>query len=316
MKPFKKATRWTGLAVILTALAVLHPITLTAQEAEDYAQQLAKGYELLEIKEHSAAIQAFRRANDLAGGTSVDALLGIAGACYQEKRYSEAIEAARELLALTENKGVLKEANDLLGRSLLGLPGRETADLEEAERAFRKVIELGGGGEAAPRLSLAIALRELGRAVEALATLEDLVSSDRTGPSAERARALEREIRGELEREIRASLTRQVAPEALGEPLQVGEEVTPPVKIYAPRPHYSAEAEKNGVQGVVIVQAIIDRKGRVGDVRVLQGLPYGLSEAAVKVVKQSRFKPATLHGEPVDVYYNLTVNFRLEARRR
>lgn len=318
MSPLTKATRWTTpLPAILIALAVFHPVPLVAQGAEDDAQLLAQGYELLEREEYASAIQAFQRANELAGGTSVDALLGIAGACYQEQRYSEAIAAARALIALTENKRVLKEANDLLGRSLLGLRDRDTADLEEAERAFRAAIELDEGDEASPRLSLAIALRELSRAVEALAILEEVLRAHPTGPSADRARALDREIRDELDREIRAALTRQiVGPEALGQPLQVVDGVTPPVKMFTPRPRYPAEAKRNGVQGTVIVQAIIDKKGRVDVVKVLQGLPHGLSEAAVEAVKKWRFKPAKYYGEPVDVYYNLVVNFRLDPGRR
>jgi protein TonB len=38
----------------------------------------------------------------------------------------------------------------------------------------------------------------------------------------------------------------------------------------------------------------------------------GLEEAAVDAIKQWRFKPATLNGRPVTVYYNLTVNFKLQ----
>ncbi len=38
----------------------------------------------------------------------------------------------------------------------------------------------------------------------------------------------------------------------------------------------------------------------------------GLSEEAVKAIKSWKFKAATLNGKPVDVYYNLTVNFRLQ----
>ncbi len=38
----------------------------------------------------------------------------------------------------------------------------------------------------------------------------------------------------------------------------------------------------------------------------------GLHEEAVKAIQQWKFRPATLNGEPVAVYYNLTVNFRLE----
>jgi protein TonB len=38
----------------------------------------------------------------------------------------------------------------------------------------------------------------------------------------------------------------------------------------------------------------------------------GLDQAAVEAVRTWRFRPATLNGRPVDVYYNLTVNFRLQ----
>jgi len=66
------------------------------------------------------------------------------------------------------------------------------------------------------------------------------------------------------------------------------------------------------IQGVVILQAIVDSLGNVGYVKVLKGLPEGLTESAVQVVQEWRYEPATLHGEPVPVYINLTVNFSLQ----
>jgi protein TonB len=63
---------------------------------------------------------------------------------------------------------------------------------------------------------------------------------------------------------------------------------------------------------VVIVQAIIDKQGTVTDVKVLKPLPMGLDKAAADAVAKWKFKPATLNGKPVDVYYNLTVNFTLQ----
>lgn len=94
--------------------------------------------------------------------------------------------------------------------------------------------------------------------------------------------------------------------------LHVTGDIKKPIKIRDTPPRYTPKARKARVQGVVIVQAVIDRKGDVADVKVLKGLPNGLSEAAVKAVKKWKFKPATLDGEPVAVYYNLTINFRLE----
>jgi protein TonB len=60
------------------------------------------------------------------------------------------------------------------------------------------------------------------------------------------------------------------------------------------------------------VQAIIDKQGTVTNVKVLKGLPMGLDNAAVETIKTWKFEPATLNGKPVDVYYNLTVNFTLQ----
>lgn len=95
-------------------------------------------------------------------------------------------------------------------------------------------------------------------------------------------------------------------------PIHVGGDVTKPEKLSAPQPQYTEIARKARIQGVVIVQAIIDKQGAVTNVKVLKGLPMGLSEQAVEAIKKWKFKPATLNGKPVDVYYNLTVNFRLQ----
>jgi len=101
------------------------------------------------------------------------------------------------------------------------------------------------------------------------------------------------------------------SPEPEG-PIRVGGDVVPPVKITAPSPQYTEIARKARIQGVVIVEAIIDKQGIVTNVKILKTLPMGLDQAAADAVKKWRFKPATLNGKPVAVIYNLTVNFRLQ----
>lgn len=95
-------------------------------------------------------------------------------------------------------------------------------------------------------------------------------------------------------------------------PLQAGGSVSKPVKIYDPQPQYTEEARRARIQGVVILQAVIDCDGFVTDINVLKGLPLGLTEAAILAVSQWRFEPARQNGQPVSVYYNLTINFRLQ----
>jgi TonB family protein len=89
-------------------------------------------------------------------------------------------------------------------------------------------------------------------------------------------------------------------------------DITPPVKIFSPQPQYTEEARLARIQGVVILQTIVDCEGNVTNITVLQGLSHGLTEATVDAISQWRFEPATINGIPISVYYNLTVNFRLQ----
>lgn len=86
-----------------------------------------------------------------------------------------------------------------------------------------------------------------------------------------------------------------------------------PTVIQRVEPVYPAEARANRVSGIVIVEAVIDRNGEVRDVRVLKPLPYGLDQAAVDAVKQWKFRPGMLEGQPIDVIFNLTINFKLDG---
>jgi TonB family protein len=95
-------------------------------------------------------------------------------------------------------------------------------------------------------------------------------------------------------------------------PMQIGGNVLAPVRIHAPDPHYPEEARHARVQGVVILQTIIDVLGNVTDIKVLKGLPSGLTESAVDAVSKWRFKPATREGEPVAVFYLVTVSFSVQ----
>lgn len=95
-------------------------------------------------------------------------------------------------------------------------------------------------------------------------------------------------------------------------PIQVGGDVKAPARIYDPHPQYTEIARKARIQGIVIVQATIDKGGNVTDAKILKGLPMGLDKEALEAVRKWKFEPATLNGKPVAVYYNLTINFTLQ----
>lgn len=87
---------------------------------------------------------------------------------------------------------------------------------------------------------------------------------------------------------------------------------TQPEEIDRVVPRYPAGARREGVAGAVVIRGIVRRDGRIDDVEIIKDLPYGLGEAARDAVRRWRFRPATYRGEPIDVYYTVTVNFRLQ----
>ena len=95
-------------------------------------------------------------------------------------------------------------------------------------------------------------------------------------------------------------------------PLEIEGDVVAPVRLHAPQPAYPEEARQARIQGVVILQTVIDTLGNVTDVRVLKGLPSGLTDAAIQAVTQWKFRPALLEEQPVPVYYLVTVSFSLQ----
>lgn len=92
--------------------------------------------------------------------------------------------------------------------------------------------------------------------------------------------------------------------------LEVGGDVEAPRRVYAPTPRYTEEARRARIQGVVILETIIDDEGNVERIRILKGLPDGLDQSAMETVHTWKFEPATQDGRPVAVFYHLTVNFR------
>jgi protein TonB len=83
-----------------------------------------------------------------------------------------------------------------------------------------------------------------------------------------------------------------------------------PHKIVDVPPVYPPVAQRARVEGVVILEAVIDAQGRVASVRVLRSIAL-LDQAAVEAVRQWRFTPALLNTEPVPVVMTVTVNFTL-----
>jgi protein TonB len=97
-----------------------------------------------------------------------------------------------------------------------------------------------------------------------------------------------------------------------GGPIRLTAAMTPPVAIVKVQPRYTETARRANIQGVVVVEAVVDEQGRVTDARVLRGLPMGLDRAAIEAIQQWKFRPAMMQDRPVKVYFTLTATFTLQ----
>jgi protein TonB len=94
-------------------------------------------------------------------------------------------------------------------------------------------------------------------------------------------------------------------------PVRVGSGVRVPVKVVDVAPMYPTIARTAHVQGVVILEALLDAQGRVESARVLRSVPL-LDEAALDAVRQWRYTPTLVNGQAVPVMMTVTVNFTLQ----
>ena len=89
-----------------------------------------------------------------------------------------------------------------------------------------------------------------------------------------------------------------------------GHFVQPMTLIFQIPPEYPPAAKSKHIEGVVTLRAIIDKEGKVKKLELIQGDPL-LVDAAMDAVKQWRYKPTTLGGNPVEADTNISVNFEL-----
>ncbi|MGE5360523.1 MAG: energy transducer TonB [Bacteroidales bacterium] len=96
------------------------------------------------------------------------------------------------------------------------------------------------------------------------------------------------------------------------------EGATLPRLVHEVKPQYPIEAMRAQIQGRVLVDAVVLPDGRVGDVVVAVPLDKGafyLDNEAVAVVKKWRFKPGTVHGQPVPMTVSVDIAFNLRERK-
>jgi TonB family protein len=99
-----------------------------------------------------------------------------------------------------------------------------------------------------------------------------------------------------------------------GNPIKTysGREVDSRAKILSrPAPIYPRGARGSGAMGVIVLRAIFTSDGKVRNIRVVNGLPNGITLSAIRAARQIKFIPATLNGNPVSQRVQIEYNFQL-----
>ncbi|HEX9945877.1 MAG TPA: energy transducer TonB [Thermoanaerobaculia bacterium] len=114
-------------------------------------------------------------------------------------------------------------------------------------------------------------------------------------------------------RQLRSADPDRTSPQAVEAAKQdaIKKDIQPPRIIRQARPKFPEGLRQMGVSGNLAVETIIDRDGVPRQPLVLstQGVGPAMKYAALEALRQWRFEPARLEGEPVKVYYVLTINF-------
>lgn len=81
--------------------------------------------------------------------------------------------------------------------------------------------------------------------------------------------------------------------------------------IHKVQPVYPPEAKANNVKGEVVLQCLIGKDGSVTNLKVVSGHPW-LAQSALDAVRQWKYRPFLLNGEPVEIETTVKVRFHLQ----
>jgi protein TonB len=93
----------------------------------------------------------------------------------------------------------------------------------------------------------------------------------------------------------------------------VAQTTAAPELVHKVPPEYTAQAQRAGLEGTVVLGVVVDRSGHVTHIRVLHSLGAGLDEKAIEAVRQWVFNPGLKAGRPVAVEARIEVTFKLEG---
>ena len=111
---------------------------------------------------------------------------------------------------------------------------------------------------------------------------------------------------------VLSSMPTSVPKAATPQRVRVSQGVSQGLLVHKVTPQYPPLARQARIQGVVVLQALIGKDGGIQNLHVVSGHPM-LTNSALEAVKEWKYKPYYLNGEPVEVETTINVNFSLSG---
>ena len=93
-------------------------------------------------------------------------------------------------------------------------------------------------------------------------------------------------------------------------PVEFTTAMMPPVKLSGPDPEYTQRAIDHEAEGLMVIRCVVTAEGTVHSCKILQSVPF-MERAVVDALQRRRYKPATLQGRAVEVYYTFRITLKL-----
>ena len=282
---------------------------------------LSQAHEHLSSGDTASAIQKLEAADRLAGGRSVDALLLLAIAQNSAGDPKKAIEAAKRALELDPDGNQAADVYFQIGLAELNSAAPDEGgqwsrrSLRRAESALREAVRLDGPRvlEAKAHLAYVVVLRENQKSKPSKAGYDEGLSLAREryeDGSPGSGMALARQVLcGSPTCEPFAPPGERADQDPESEDSSTKGPVLPPKKLTPGSVPGMDHARRYGVRGRIVIQAMVTVEGRLADIRIVEGLPFGLNEMVVDELRRRRFEPATQDGKPVEVNYSATFTY-------
>jgi thiol-disulfide isomerase/thioredoxin len=190
-RPPRRLAACVAVLAVAGSLASAAPPAAAGKGEETVESEIARGNDLLNRRRADEAVRAFKHADKLAGGTSAEALIGLALTYNQLGAWVNAEKAARDALAVSGDDETLRGlSHNVIGLALVARAEDDADELAEAEAAFRAALAAIGEDYPVIGFNLGETLMRQGRDEEAVPLLEAFLATDPRGPNAARARSL------------------------------------------------------------------------------------------------------------------------------